>query len=696
MKNLVFLACLLAVSGCGSGGGTGGGGVMDLSGGEDVLDVKGDKVGPGDAQDSITIKDLESGDAQGKDGTGLKDTLPDGSEPEVSLTCESAGGFLCPCEGPGDCMSNYCIQAGGGKVCTIECMTDCPLDWVCTQNMAVLPDIQFLCLPGDSENLCKPCNSDAECDEDGSLCVPYGKDGSFCGSACTQKSECPSGYDCKDVETDSGAKKQCARTNGLCTCTPWMKEQQLWTSCEITNGDGTCQGRRTCTKDGLGECIAADASAEVCDGKDNNCNGKVDEAGAEGCTKYYPDEDKDGVGAAEGEVCLCQPPEGMVLVSGDCNDKDKNVSFGKPEVCDLSDNDCDGEVDEGDATGCTTWYFDKDKDGFGDSDVSSCRCHGDESWVAKAGDCDDNDPMIGVGQQEICDELDNDCDGEVDEEGADGCKPYFLDGDNDGFGLREMFKCLCKPWDAFSTTKPGDCDDLDASIKPTAVEHCDGIDNNCNDLIDDGQAALECPPVPNAKVGCDKTCVIMSCDPAGTWYDMDKLYDNGCECQDQVDERPIQTCDTLYYNLGDLPDNGMILTPRGKILPAGDVDWYRVRAVDGPQVAGCDTFHFKVSFQENPGGAFAFEVYKGACNEDGLMCTNLQVFEDYVDFNIPTTKEGEVGGECLCAPAGSNTAPNSHRCSDQTATYMIKVYAVDSKKVTCDEYVLLVQNGLGK
>ena len=81
-------------------------------------------------------------------------------------------------------------------------------------------------------------------------------------------------------------------------------------------------------------------------------------------------------------------------------------------------------------------------------------------------DCDDNNPDINPDAEEICDNIDNNCDGNVDEE-------CCTDSDLDGFYAGE------------GCGGPSDCNDNDPDINPFAIEFCDGIDNNCNDLVDE-------------------------------------------------------------------------------------------------------------------------------------------------------------------------------------------------------------------
>lgn len=152
--------------------------------------------------------------------------------------------------------------------------------------------------------------------------------------------------------------------------------------------------------------INPDAS-ETCDGSDNNCNDSVDEGVK---STFYADMDGDEYGAIGATTEACEPPTGYVAISGDCNDADKDVHPYADEGCEGLDDNCDGVTDP---NTMSTWYVDGDHDTFGSEPVAACSQP--DGTVPISGDCNDGNALVYPKAQEICDQIDNDCDGTTDE-----------------------------------------------------------------------------------------------------------------------------------------------------------------------------------------------------------------------------------------------------------------------------------------
>lgn len=237
---------------------------------------------------------------------------------------------------------------------------------------------------------------------------------------------------------------------------------------------------------------------EWCNGVDDNCDGEVDPDTARGVRPWWTDADGDGSGdsttlrwacAVDGAAPLdgdCddtdplvnavdQDGDGFHLCNGDCDDTNPYAWPGAPEWCgDGFDNDCSGAEDDN-ALDALTWYLDADADGFGGTSTALA-CEAPPDHTAVPGDCDDAVPEVFPGGTELCDGLDNDCNGDIDDDPVDPT-PWYTDTDGDGYGDDASMVMACSG----TLDVGGDCDDGDITVNPGALEVCgDGVDNDCD------------------------------------------------------------------------------------------------------------------------------------------------------------------------------------------------------------------------
>jgi hypothetical protein len=355
-------------------------------------------------------------------------------------------------------------------------------------------------------------------------------------------------------------------------CFNWLDDNCNGLVDEWCGGNGTCpdgdgDGWTTCAGDCNDIASGINPGAyDVCgDGLDNNCNGYTDEGcGGGGC----PDYDGDGYTA-----CV-----------GDCNDWNSYVSPGAAEVCDWIDNNCNGQVDEScgfcpdaDGDGFTVcngdcndsnyavspimWDIcgdgmDNDCSGLVDEDCGGvCPDADSDGWGVCMGDCDDS-PATGAarypGAAEICDGLDNNCDGVIDNTCGFG---GYNGADPDGDG-----------W----TTCQGDCDDWNPAVNPGAAEICDWFDNDCDGAVDEGCTAA-CPDLDGDGYSvcagdCDDEPILGgasrypgAAESCGNWRDdnCNGLVDEGCgsaSCPDNdLDGWTVCQGDCYDFNTGIYP-----------------------------------------------------------------------------------------------------------------------------------------------
>lgn len=206
-----------------------------------------------------------------------------------------------------------------------------------------------------------------------------------------------------------------------------------------------------------------------------NCSDTIDDDG-DGDTDCDDDE------CSTDSHCIDNDSDGFIATM-DCDDNDSSVYPGADEYCDSKDNNCDGMTDELTAVDVKTWYIDMDHDGYGDSSAPLTECDQPTGTSAVGGDCSDMEPDAYPGATEICDLVDNDCDGSIDEDATDA-KTYYADSDSDGFGDPATSSTSCTPTPGYVTDNT-DCDDSTGLVSPAAPEIlCDGLDNDCEGTVD--------------------------------------------------------------------------------------------------------------------------------------------------------------------------------------------------------------------
>jgi hypothetical protein len=205
---------------------------------------------------------------------------------------------------------------------------------------------------------------------------------------------------------------------------------------------------------------------------------------------WYPDADEDGYGrSGAAPEYACSAPAGKVANHADCDDWTAACHPGATELCDGMDNDCNGQIDEGDACGSPpTWYVDADADGYGDPAGAVAVWNQPSGYVANGNDCDDACADCHPGAAEVCDGKDNNCDGQIDEGRA--CEPgplWYRDADGDGYGNPADFVQAAQQPDGY-VPNAGDCDDTEAGVNPGQVIDCaNGKDDDCDGFVDEDE-----------------------------------------------------------------------------------------------------------------------------------------------------------------------------------------------------------------
>jgi Putative metal-binding motif/FG-GAP repeat len=226
------------------------------------------------------------------------------------------------------------------------------------------------------------------------------------------------------------------------------------------DGDGWMSDQGDCDDDNA---AVYPGAAEVCGGIDDDCDGLVDDDDPDlrNASEWFEDIDGDGYGDPDLGTASCDAPAGSVADDTDCDDERNDVYPGAAE------DDCTDPVDK-DCDGVSAWV-----DGDGDG------------WAA-CEDCDDDSRFLYPGAVDRCNEVDDDCDGEIDED--ESAADNYPDLDEDGYGDSEAAPVVeCDPPEGY-VADGTDCDDGDADVNPDQAEWCNGSDDDCDGETDESDA----------------------------------------------------------------------------------------------------------------------------------------------------------------------------------------------------------------
>ncbi|MBL8786974.1 MAG: hypothetical protein JNJ59_18865 [Deltaproteobacteria bacterium] len=560
------------------------------------------------------------------------------------------GGFGAPCVDNKDCDSGYCIEGEDGFICTQTCDESCPDGFGCKATLSTSPDVVFICVPNVTF-YCKACVVDEQCN--GGICAPIAG-GRYCTVPCAD--ECQEGFECKQFIDGGRQISACEPVSGTCDCSPSTVGQIR--GCEITTPSGTCRGVQVCAAAGWDTCSARIPVDEICDFVDNDCDNEVDE-GFKDASGVYASDDNCGYcgntcdGSIANAVARCDaglsPPEcvvdtclpGYFQIGGRfcaevpaklCNACDDAASclvvgsqcqtIGEGTFCTVpcaGPNDCpvgytcrdDGAGRQcvptsgtcvcGDATrglqrGCSVTA------NVGGTEVSCVGLEtcGNDGW----GQCD-----LGP---DVCDNVDNDCNGKVDDTWVDARGIYFRD------------------------------------------ENCGVCGNNC--LVD---------APANATRYCDATgevprCAILCAE--GT-EDLDNNPQNGCECRasSPTDVPDRQGLDANCDGVDGEVDNAVFVSRSGDDSAAGTIAAPLLTVQAGieraAQLGLRDVYVATGVYNESivlRSGVSVYGGYRGDFRQRDLV-----LYETALLGEAPTAeKPGAVNGRELVAVSGRTAGVN--------------------------------------
>jgi hypothetical protein len=516
------------------------------------------------------------------------------------------------------------------------------------------------CQDGDSQ----PCGTDTgECTQGTQTCTD-GAWGACSGQAPTSEEADGLDNDC-DGATDeglpcsAGETRPCGVETGECEPGIQRCEEDKWTDCS----DGVMP------------------APEKCDGLDNDCDGLVDDGFMIGQTC-------DGIGECGTGVYECESD-----FEYRCSTEEGgSATESRPEMCNDLDDDCDGAVDEDFEVG-------QECPAIGMCSKGVWECLNDTERICSTHPGGSNDMSV----DEVCDNLDNDCDGTTDQNASarqdcvdNHAQPHAVLDDCVAGACEWHCEAGWLDLNANLGTDGGDGCEYPCTPTIPPDEVCDGVDNNCNGETDEGDNDALCPPTNHVVQGtCSHNtgeCVVA--DPANDcesgWWDLNRDWSDGCEVElDGV----ADTCAgaTVLQDVVDHPGGKETVT--GNLVPEGDEDWYRITGVDNladdESIDHCDNYHVLVKFNPAPPAGVFMTVALDDCATIHPDCPDrYSVYEYTTDFTDGAGANRR--GECQCRT--TNTS-GYNICSKEDHTFYIRVFRLAGTEVTAENYTLEITNG---